>query len=291
MNHLEQLKQKLMIKPSIQERERVAVVIKGEKQPKKTPAPTIKKKDIGKQIEEGIIDLSEEITKTENIESRIADVAENIQELQKYTEDTNRPLIVDKTDIGYDRQALLKRLTESKKTKVTIKPIVEIAEKQIEPIPQPTIKKAKKVEIKLPLIEEDESPEEVIIAPKQKVIQEKIAIEESPEEVVIMPKPTEQMAEKETIQVKLPKEKTRKTKKVEKGVAVLGPEVNILMGDTDLTKRLPKKQPPINIKVGSYIMNNREIFVNFINSLFEPYKRELDENKESISCDTIGKTS
>jgi hypothetical protein len=31
--------------------------------------------------------------------------------------------------------------------------------------------------------------------------------------------------------------------------------------------------------------------VNFINSLFEPYKRELEENKESISCDTIGKTT
>jgi hypothetical protein len=63
------------------------------------------------------------------------------------------------------------------------------------------------------------------------------------------------------------------------------------MGDTDITKRLPKRSPPVNIKVASYIMNNREIFVNFINSLFEPYKRELEENKESISCDTIGKTS
>jgi hypothetical protein len=30
-------------------------------------------------------------------------------------------------------------------------------------------------------------------------------------------------------------------------------------------------------------MNNREIFVNFINSLFEPYKRELEENKDNIS--------
>jgi hypothetical protein len=38
-------------------------------------------------------------------------------------------------------------------------------------------------------------------------------------------------------------------------------------------------------------MNNREIFINFINSLFEPYKKELLENKENISCDTIGKTS
>jgi hypothetical protein len=38
MNHLEQLKQKLMIKPTVQERERVAVIIKGEKTPRKPRA-------------------------------------------------------------------------------------------------------------------------------------------------------------------------------------------------------------------------------------------------------------
>ena len=31
--------------------------------------------------------------------------------------------------------------------------------------------------------------------------------------------------------------------------------------------------------------------VNFINSLFEPYRREMAENKENISCDIIGQTS
>ena len=38
-------------------------------------------------------------------------------------------------------------------------------------------------------------------------------------------------------------------------------------------------------------MNNREIFVNFINSLFEPYRQELLDNKENISCDIIGQTN
>ena len=38
-------------------------------------------------------------------------------------------------------------------------------------------------------------------------------------------------------------------------------------------------------------MNNREIFVNFINSLFEPYRQELQSNKANISCDDIGNTS
>ena len=78
---------------------------------------------------------------------------------------------------------------------------------------------------------------------------------------------------------------------MEKGVAILGPETLVEIGDTDLSKRMPRKSPPVIVKVSSYYMNNREIFVNFINSLFEPYRKELAENKESISCDTIGQTS
>ena len=313
MNHLEQLKQKLMVKPTVQERERVAVVIKGEKKPRKLKEPTKKpsEKTLGEKLEEGIVDLSEQISEIQKVQGILptdidADEFEEIQELEKEKENdaepTGRPLIVDKTQEGYDRLALLKKLAESKKTKVTIKPLTEIEEKKIEPVPEPTVKKAKKLEIKKPLIIEeedneepkkgDESPEEFIMKPKKKVeFKDEVEVkqqEESPEEFIMKPKKKE---DDEVIKIKMPKEKKRKTEKPEKGVAILGPEVNILMGDTDLTKRLPKRAPPVNIKVGNYIMNNREIFVNFINSLFEPYKRELEENKESISCDTIGKTS
>ena len=59
----------------------------------------------------------------------------------------------------------------------------------------------------------------------------------------------------------------------------MGPETLVQIGDTDLTKRLPKKSPPVILKVSSYYMNNREIFINFINSLFEPYRQEIQENK------------
>ena len=41
MNHLEQLKQKLMVKPDVQERERVAVLIKGEKRQRNSKVITI----------------------------------------------------------------------------------------------------------------------------------------------------------------------------------------------------------------------------------------------------------
>lgn len=285
MNHLEQLKQQLMVKPDVKERERVAVVIKGEKSQKKTKAPIAKKdkdKTIGEEIEEGIIDLGEQISEIQQIEGILPSKVdiEEPEEVEKLKE-TGRPLIIDKTQEGYDRLTLLKKLAESKKTKVTINSVLQIEDKQIEPIIQTDIKKAKKFDIKKPLlIEEDE--------------EEKVK-EESPEEFIMKPKKKVEFKEKEepqeVIPIVPPKEKKRKTEKLEKGIAILGPEVVVEIGDTDLRKRLPRRSPPINIKVSNYIMNNREVFVNFINSLFQPYKRELEENKENISCDTIGKTS
>ena len=304
MNHLEQLKQKLMIKPTVQEREKVAVVIKGDKIPRKPRALKTKtEKTLGEKLEEGVVDLSEQISQIQKIEGILptdidADEIEDLKEPEEQQEETGRPLIVDKTQMGYDREALLKKLAESKKTKVTIKPLVEIEEKKFEPIPEPKVKKAKKIEIKQPLIIEseddekngEESPEEYVLKKKVAFKEEGEVIqdEKSPEEYVFKKKEDE---EKKTVKIRMPKEKKRKTDKPERGVAVLGPEINIRMGDTDLTRRLPKRSPPVNIKVGNYIMNNREVFVNFINSLFEPYKRELEENTENISCDTIGKTS
>jgi len=83
----------------------------------------------------------------------------------------------------------------------------------------------------------------------------------------------------------------RFTTKIEKGIAILGPENIIRIGDTSLKDRLPDKKPPIIIQVPKYVMNDRETFVNFINSIFEPYKREIEDNSDSISCDNIGKTS
>jgi len=281
MNHLEQLKQQLMIKPNIQERERVAVVIKGDKNPRKRMAPIEKtqiEKNIGEELEEqedkDIIEEQEE---------------KDIIEEKDDKEPTGRPIIIDKTDIGYDRQALLKKLAENKKTMVTMKPIIEMEQKIVEP-PAPTaavVKKAKKIEIKKPLIIEDEEEQ-----PLEQGKAEEGKVEEE-EEFILKPKKKVEFKEEtqEVIPVIPPKEKKRKTEKPEKGIAKLGPEVVVEMGDTEITGRIPKRLPPVNIKVGSYIMNNREIFVNFINSLFEPYKRELAENKENISCDTIGKSS
>ena len=256
MNPLARIKEKLMVKPNVEERERVAVVIKGVKKPRiqrepKTTVPATNEK--GEEKEEGETDTDEP--------------------------EKTVPVIVDETKNGFDRLALFKKLAESKKLMVSIKPVFKETEerKTAEPIPLPaTTKKVKKVGIiDRPLIieEDDEGVEPPVVED----------ITEA-DEFVMEPKT-------QAITIQPPKRKKRLTEKVEKGVAILGPESFVEIGTTPLSQRLPRKAPPVIIKVSSYYMNNREIFVNFINSIFEPYRKELDEDKEGISCDAIGKTS
>jgi hypothetical protein len=259
MNPLESIKQKLMIKPTVQEREKVAVVIKGEKKTKKRVR---EENEQGSLIE---IEIGEEKAEPD---SNIIDIdigEENVEE----KEAVSKPLIqiVDEREKGFDREALLKKLAENKKLKVILKPTIQIQQEEEKPIVEPTpIKKAKKVEKLKKLVIESDDEEE-----KQ---EKKPEILEEEEEIVIVPK-----------------KKERKTKKVEKGVAIVGPEILVEIGDTPIERRMPAKMSPVNIRVSSYYMNNREIFINFINSLFQPYRREIQENQENISCDTIGKTN
>ena len=276
MNHLAALKEKLMIKPNVEERERVAVVIKGVKNERK-PKPKIEKEE-GELSEQ---DEDEELDKDEDE--------------QPPAEKRKGPLFVDETQNGYDRKSLMKKLAESKKIKVTVKsmaPIIEEKETSLPtPLPPPT-KKVKKIQPKKNVIIEDDEGEETLDVPEDDKSKKNVnfRIEEddddSPQEFTIVHK-----KKGDEIPVVAPKKKKRLTKKPEKGIAVLGPETLVNIGDTDLTKRLPKKSPPVIIKVPSYYMNNREIYINFINSLFEPYRKEVQENTESISCDNIGKTS
>lgn len=66
---------------------------------------------------------------------------------------------------------------------------------------------------------------------------------------------------------------------------------DIRFGRTLYVNRVPKLEPNVLIKAPNYYLYNREIFISFINSLFEPYKQELlkeekemEQGKTSISC-------
>ena len=167
---------------------------------------------------------------------------------------------LDERENEFDTETLMKRFTDAKLKTVILKP-TSVREEEVMKEPEPelepelAIKKVKGKKGKL-IIEEDEGEEQ------------------GPGIKIVLPKKTE-----------------RKTKPVEKGIAVLGPETFVQIGDTPINDRLPIREKPFKIIASSYYMNNREKFVNFINSLFAPYKEELRRNAENISCDTIGNTS
>ena len=169
----------------------------------------------------------------------------------------NKPVIVDETYKEFPRQTLLDNFEKSGITKVTMKPVLKATVKPIivEEVPVP--KKAK------------------MMGKKKLKILEEIEVEEV--------EPAREVAIENNGEAQKPR---RITKKIKKGVSVLGPETAVEFGD--LGSRLAKPSQSVIIKTSDYYMNNREVFVNFINTLFEPYSKELQENSENISCDTIG---
>ena len=80
---------------------------------------------------------------------------------------------------------------------------------------------------------------------------------------------------------KLP-DKPRETKKPTEEI-ISGPKS--LLDIKEITDKLPDADEKIIIKAPVYYQNNREIFINFINGLFDPYKKEIEENLENYSCD------
>jgi len=56
--------------------------------------------------------------------------------------------------------------------------------------------------------------------------------------------------------------------------------------DKALAVRLPEKRPSVLIRSSAYYMNNREYFINFINSHFGTYRDAILKDKSSVSCDS-----
>jgi hypothetical protein len=101
----------------------------------------------------------------------------------------------------------------------------------------------------------------------------------------LTPKPGSLTLEKE-------KEKTKKTQAETIDETLIIPK-DLRLGKTLYINRIPKLEPNVLIKASNYYLYNREIFISFINSLFEPYKQQLLKEeqdmlsgKASISCAT-----
>ena len=121
------------------------------------------------------------------------------------------------------------------------------------------------------------------ITPKKKLKDKiKLKIEEDPIEGV-EPKKKKKLKIDETLEEEGKKTKKRLTDKPS-GVKE-GPISMIMIGDDLLEERMSIKKEDVRIRASSYYMNNREIFVNFMISLFGPYKKELETIDESCDKD------
>lgn len=77
----------------------------------------------------------------------------------------------------------------------------------------------------------------------------------------------------------------RKTPKPAMDIITDNIDMDELIGDAKLVSRLPTKDKQVLYRANAYYMDNREVFVNFINKLFKPFKEEFSSMESSISCD------
>lgn len=80
---------------------------------------------------------------------------------------------------------------------------------------------------------------------------------------------------------------TETAKQAKHDVELKIPSTMIKIGDEEIINRIPERREPVNIKVPTYYMNNREVFTNFINTLFAPYKEELEAMEENLTCEKL----
>ena len=115
-------------------------------------------------------------------------------------------------------------------------------------------------------------------------------VEEKKGEEVSRPK---KLKTKTKLPGKINKSKIRKkrTKKPIDEIILDIPATLIQIEDRPIGDRLKEREPSVNIKANAYYMNNREYFINFINSLFKKYgKRLKDQQEGDMSCESLSKS-
>ena len=252
MGHLEALKERLKYKPDVQPMEGVRVILAPPLQEDKEKAPTEKR---GMPI----------ITIEKDDGKRAQQILEKIKKnkisnvIKKLPEEGKQPIIMQEPQAPVEKPKPMQKIKKLKKSFI----IEEEEDDMPEELPEGG-----------PRLEEVRAEEEV------KGKEEEAKGEE--EEV--------KGKEEEAKAIEAPRKRDRLVPKITKDIVPLGTNMMIKIGDTPLPKRLPAL-PVFNNKVSSYYMNNREIFVNFINGLFEPYKEELMDETKGITCEDIGKDS
>ena len=88
---------------------------------------------------------------------------------------------------------------------------------------------------------------------------------------------------------KIDKSKLKKRKPIEDIVLDIEPTL-IQIEDRPIGDRIKEKEPSVNIKMSAYYLNNREYFVNFVNTMFRKYSRQLEKDGKEMTCDSLKKS-
>lgn len=88
----------------------------------------------------------------------------------------------------------------------------------------------------------------------------------------------------------VPEKSTRKrnTERPKMDVIAELQEGDLVHGEEISRDRLPVKQKQVLIKTSHYYMNNRELFVNFMNGLLRPYQDDATQDAKNVSCSQRG---
>jgi hypothetical protein len=217
--------------------------------------------------------------------------------------------IIDKTK---DADALLGKDISNIRRKFKASQIVKnltAASKQAETLAEQATVAVQQEAAKLPAITETEEPkaqdveevpeapvEATPAAPKLTVKKRKLVLKPK----ITQPETEAQPAETEPVEAEVPKKVTRtirrpaamKSKLVQKLTerprVSEGPLTLLKIGDTALPDRLPENDPEVLIRASSYYMSNRDIFMNFISSLFRKYKEQIESETADVTCESRG---
>jgi hypothetical protein len=212
------------------------------------------------------------------------------------TIDIDREAILEKIKSSRNYQGVTTIIPQKGKPVINISPVVEQKEEETVSVTVPKKEKSLKKKSRKALqfiIEEEEGKDETIKGDEEEfeIIPVKSTKKQKPKLVFEDEDLTELETEKieiEKLDTKIKqdqkKEKKRRTKKPSE-IVQEGPLSLIRIGDTVLNERLPAVKPKVKIQASDYYMNNRQIFINFISSLFDTYKNEYQKDKKSFSCE------
>tara|TARA_Y100000768_G_C23990175_1_gene691914 strand:- start:2736 stop:6194 length:3459 start_codon:yes stop_codon:yes gene_type:complete len=233
----------------------------------KVKKPAKRKTDVIIEFDESLekqSDKPKEIKK-EFVQKTILDDSDSESDIESIGEtddvtdakDATGVKILDKTHIGFDREMLKKRMRE--------KGIIA------------------------PTLERPETPEE---KPKKKRILRRTKTGTSAKKVSQVTEKSDSETKPKVTTKKISKPRIRLVKSTAKkpdlSVIDEAPSTMLKYGDIySLKDRMPTKKSD-RIIASSYYMNNRERFVEFINTLYYPYKQlmDADDESEEISCES-----